>query len=97
MTPRGQFSMARDTRPRGISSTHRDRCLYLGRAIRDRPRWLEQNPHAWVRISDIQKEAETSPPVPVKGEDDVKAALSSRLPSSKARNVGRKMGTSPPG
>ena len=32
-----------------------------------------------------RQEAETSPPVPVKGEDDVKAALSSRLPSFKAR------------
>ena len=78
-----------------LFATHRDRCLYLGRANRDRPRWLEQNPHAWVRISDIQKEAETSPPVPVKGEDDVKAALSSRLPSSKARNVGEKDGDIP--
>ena len=40
-----------------LFATHRDRALYIGKLVRNRPQWLNQNPDKWRRIEDIQREA----------------------------------------
>jgi hypothetical protein len=40
-----------------LFATHRDRCLYLGKSVDDRPRWLRDNVGKWQRIEDVQQEA----------------------------------------
>ncbi len=47
-----------------LFATHRDRALYLGTLVRNRPRWLEENTGRWRRIEDVQREAaQLGPPV----------------------------------
>jgi hypothetical protein len=40
-------------------ATHRDRCLYLGKSVRDRAQWLKDNADRWRRIRDVQQEADS--------------------------------------
>jgi hypothetical protein len=40
-----------------LFATPRDRCLYIGTSIRDRPLWLEEHAGDWRRIEDVQREA----------------------------------------
>ena len=40
-----------------VFATPRDRCLYIGTSIRDRPLWLEEHTGDWRRIEGVQREA----------------------------------------
>ena len=42
-------------------TTPRDRGLYLGSLVRDRPLWLKENPGAWQRIQNLQQEVPVQP------------------------------------
>jgi hypothetical protein len=44
-----------------LFATHRDRALYLGRSVRDRPLWLKENPGTWRRIQSLQQEVPVQP------------------------------------
>jgi hypothetical protein len=41
-----------------LFATNRDRCLYLGTANRDRPKWLADRPGSWRYVHDVLKEAD---------------------------------------
>ncbi len=42
--------------------THRDRGLYLGTLLRNRPRWLQEHPDGWRFIQDVLQETAPLPP-----------------------------------
>jgi predicted DNA-binding transcriptional regulator AlpA len=44
-----------------LFATHRDRALYLGTSVRDRPRWLKDNPGRWRRLEDAEEAAGQQP------------------------------------
>src|SRR5712691_700438 len=62
-----------------LFATHRDRALYIGKLVRDRPRWLKDNPGAWRRIADVQQET-ASLPRRVESEDLVEAIAAGPSP-----------------
>jgi predicted DNA-binding transcriptional regulator AlpA len=43
-----------------VFATHRDRGLYIGTSLRDRPQWLKAHPEAWRTIEDEEREAARS-------------------------------------
>jgi|SRR5712691_70602 len=74
-----------------LFATHRDRALYIGKLVRDRPRWLKDNPGAWRRIADVQQET-ASLPRRVESEDLVEAIAagqSSHMSSPDVRDDGK--------
>ncbi len=38
-----------------LFASHRDRCLYLGKSIRERRHWLEANPGRFRPLEDVEK------------------------------------------
>jgi predicted DNA-binding transcriptional regulator AlpA len=56
-----------------LFATPRDRALYIGTLVRNRPQWLKQNAGRWRRIEDIQREA-ASLAAPVESEFIVAAS-----------------------
>jgi hypothetical protein len=44
-----------------LFSTNRARALYIRTTTLERPRWLRDHPHEWVKIADAQQAA--APPV----------------------------------
>src|SRR5487761_106261 len=40
-----------------LFASHRDRCLYLGKSVKERPHWLEANPGRFRPLEDIEKES----------------------------------------
>jgi hypothetical protein len=45
-----------------LFATQRERAVYIGTSLRDRPRWLREHPGRWWYIEDLQREA--APPGP---------------------------------
>ena len=39
-----------------LFATHRDRGLYLGKSVDDRPQWLRDNVGKWRRVEDVRQE-----------------------------------------
>jgi hypothetical protein len=40
-----------------LFASHRDRCLYLGKSVRERPHWLEANPGRFRPLEDVERES----------------------------------------
>jgi predicted DNA-binding transcriptional regulator AlpA len=71
-----------------LFATHRDRLLYIRTLVRNRPQWLKDNPEAWRRIEDIQREA-ASVAASVKSEVKVVAASSGPNGQMSSHDVGK--------
>ena len=40
-----------------LFASHRDRCLYLGKSISERPHWLEANPGRFRPLEDVERKS----------------------------------------
>jgi hypothetical protein len=55
-----------------LFATGRDRCIYLGKSVRDRLHWLKENPGKWRSLEDVKQEAARLRP-PVESETNLEA------------------------
>jgi hypothetical protein len=69
-----------------LFATHRDRGLYLGNSVDDRPQWLRDNVGRWRRLEDVRQEDAPSTP-PVEAEMDLGAGPAEPADSSSSPDV----------
>ena len=50
-----------------VFATPRDRALYIGTLVRDRPRWLKDHPEAWETLEQAERRAIRSAPRETRG------------------------------
>jgi hypothetical protein len=71
-----------------VFATPDERRRYIGMLLRDRPRWVRENPERCRRIEDVQQEAAQQLAPPVKSEinvEPVPAGPNNQTPSSEVR------------
>jgi len=74
-----------------LFASNRDRCLYLGKSVSERPRWLEANPGRFRPLEDVEKEA-AQLGAPGENKNDVEAALAELNRQTSSHDVAKKCG-----